>query len=284
VPAVTIAISIQTSTAVVFAADSRLTTYGRAGFDTNGEPIVVPQTYENATKMVKDQSNTAMVVVTGSASLGRISFMDYIASSVVPGHSDAQKHDEAIRGFAEGMAKMRNAYWADVQVERWPDTVLMLAAVSPSSSEPIVWRIAYRGQGTTVGRIDNPVYFEGSYRNVFTLLYGYDFRLVTALADELKVGDQPVGIEALRQALGQLKILKPIDQLSVGVMPIQDAMDFAYFLASTQVQMERFLPGEPLCGGPIDLMVLKTAPIQDILWHPGKLLHHPGGRRLADRG
>ena len=53
----------------------------------------MPQTYENATNVVKDQSNTAMVVVTGSATLGRISFMDYIASSAVPGHSDAQKHD-----------------------------------------------------------------------------------------------------------------------------------------------------------------------------------------------
>jgi hypothetical protein len=62
IPRVTIAVSIRTSTDVVFAADSRLTTYGRAGYDTKGEPIIVPQTYENATKIVRDTSGTAMVV------------------------------------------------------------------------------------------------------------------------------------------------------------------------------------------------------------------------------
>lgn len=275
---VTIAVSIRTSTEVVFAADSRLTTYGRAGYDTNGEPIIVPQTYESATKIVRDASGSAMVVVTGSATLGNVSFMDYVASSTIPSHPDPEKHEEAIRGFADGMGKLRTAYWSDVPVEQWPDTVLLLAGALPSSHAPLVWRIAYRGESFTMGVVENRVFLEGSYRNAFTLLYGYDFSLVQALGQELKVGDQPIGAEVIREAIGKLKVLKPIEQLNVNVMPLQDAMDFAFFLATTQVQMERFLPGEALCGGPIDFMVLKTAPIPEILWHPGKSLHHPGGR------
>jgi hypothetical protein len=275
---VTIAVSIRTSSAVVFAADSRLTTYGRAGYDTNGEPIVVPQTYENATKIVRDTSGTAMVVVTGSATLGTVSFMDYVASSAVPAHPDSEQHEEAIRAFSDGMGKLRAAYWGDVPVEQWPDTVLLLAGVSPSSHAPIVWRIAYQGENLAVAKVENRVFLEGSYRNAFTLLYGYDFSLVQALGQELKVGDQAIGAQVLDEAIGKLKVLKPIEQLNVNVMPLQDAMDLAFFLATTQVQMERFLPGEALCGGPIDFMVLKTAPVPEILWHPGKMLHHPGGR------
>jgi len=275
---VTIAVSIRTSTDVVFAADSRLTTYGRAGYDAKGEPIIIPQTYENATKIVRDTSGTAMVVVTGSATLGSVSFMDYVASSAVPSDADPEKHEDAIRGFADGMGKLRSAYWSNVPVEQWPDTVLLLAAASPSSHAPIVWRIAYRGLNFTVEKVENRVFLEGSYRNAFTLLYGYDFSLVQALGQELKVGDQAIGAQALDEAIGKLKVLKPIEQLNVNVMPLQDAMDLAFFLATTQVQMERFLPGEALCGGPIDFMVLKTAPVPEILWHPGKTLHHPGGR------
>ena len=94
------------------------------------------------------------------------------------------------------------------------------------------------------------------------------------------VGGQPIGEEAINDVLTNASILKPRDQLSIAVMPVQDAMDLAVFLASVQIQMERFLPGDSLCGGPIDVMVLKTAPVQEILWFPGKDLKHP----LAGRG
>jgi len=92
--------------------------------------------------------------------------------------------------------------------------------------------------------------------------------------------------EALQKELGiseadfaaawqRVKVLRPIDKLSLGSMPIQDAIDLAVFMATTQVQMDRFLPGTPACGGPIDVMVLRTAPYAEILSFPGKVLHHP---------
>jgi len=49
-------------------------------------------------------------------------------------------------------------------------------------------------------------------------------------------------------------------------------------LADAQCQMDRFLPGAPACGGPIDLMVLHTVPEPHIEMYPGKLLHHPAKR------
>jgi len=50
---VTVAISIQTSSATVFAADSKLTTSGLVGFDDKGEPQFVSQTYDSATKIIQ---------------------------------------------------------------------------------------------------------------------------------------------------------------------------------------------------------------------------------------
>jgi hypothetical protein len=71
------------------------------------------------------------------------------------------------------------------------------------------------------------------------------------------------------------KVLRPLDKLNLWSMPIQDAMDFVVFLAKVQVEMDRFLPGTPVCGGPIDVMVLQMAPIAEIHSFPGKIVHYP---------
>ena len=105
-----------------------------------------------------------------------------------------------------------------------------------------------------------------------------DQKIATELgmdADEALRQELALPVAQLADAWQNIKVLKSIDKLSLGSMPIQDAIDLAVFIATTQVQMERFLPGEPLCGGPIDVMVLSTAPTREILSFPGKELHHP---------
>lgn len=82
----------------------------------------------------------------------------------------------------------------------------------------------------------------------------------------------------MRQAVLHLPVLRPITKLNLWAIPIQDAIDLAVFLATVQEEMERFLPGSPVCGGPIDVMVLKMAPAPEIVSFPGKRLHHPGIR------
>jgi hypothetical protein len=78
------------------------------------------------------------------------------------------------------------------------------------------------------------------------------------------------------KAMTNLKVLRPIDKLNLWAIPIQDAIDLAVFLANVQVEMDRFLPGTPACGGPIDVMVLQTASGLSIQSFPGKKVHHPG--------
>lgn len=275
----TIAIAIQTGTAAVFAADSKLTTSGLVGFDDAGEPQFLNQTYDNATKIVQDVSGKAMAVVAGSATLGPVSVMDYIASSSVSQGVDADKQEAVILDFAGGMARMRAAYWRELKVspDRWPFTVVILAVAPAYTNSPSAWRVLFKGEEPAIVKVTAPVYLQGSYDGAFSLLYGYRSDVIEELGRELKVGDHVVGEEAIYTALRSTKVLRPIDKLSVSAMPIQDAVDLAVFLATAQVEMERFLPGEPACGGPIDVMVLKTSPKQEIVWLPGKLLRHPLG-------
>lgn len=278
----TIAVSIRTNTAAVFAADSKLTTSGLVGFDDAGEPQFVNQTYDNATKIVQDASGMAMAVVAGSATLGSVSVMDYIASRHVPRDSDSDNQARLIADFSEEMAKLRAAYWRDAKVgpEKWPITALMLAIAPMNSRSPRIWHILFAAEQPAVREITTSVYLEGSIESAYSLLYGYRGEVMDALARELKVRDQPVGEEAIYRTIQSTGVLRPIDKISASVMPIQDAIDLAVFLATTQVQMERFLPGEAVCGGPIDVMVLKTSPKQEILWLPGKEVRHPVAGRL----
>ena len=114
---------------------------------------------------------------------------------------------------------------------------------------------------------------EGSYGEVFGLLYGYAPSVLGGVLDKLGVAP-----EAFRRALGELPFLSPVEKVNPWAMPIQDAVDLAVFLAEVQVQMDRFLPGTPACGGPIDVMVLQMAPEACITAYPGKTLHHPRQR------
>jgi hypothetical protein len=77
--------------------------------------------------------------------------------------------------------------------------------------------------------------------------------------------------------------LGPIDQLNLQTMPLQDAIDLAVFLAEVQIEMDRFLPGSPVCGGPVDVMVLRMVPTPEILTFSGKALHHPRNRGTVSR-
>ncbi len=76
----TIAIAIRTGSAVVFAADSKITTEGVVGFEEDGRPRWQEQTYDNATKVVRDRSGRMMAMVAGHANIGQMAATDFIST------------------------------------------------------------------------------------------------------------------------------------------------------------------------------------------------------------
>jgi hypothetical protein len=143
---------------------------------------------------------------------------------------------------------------------------------SSENNLPRVWKVNLQGEGSTISEILTfpTVYLEGSYNEVFGLIYGYAPDVLMGLTQQLGIEDAKVG-----EVLPNPRVLRPLDKLSLSSMPIQDAIDLAVFLAKVQVEMDRFLPGQPACVGPIDVMVLRTVPNRDILVLPGKTVRHP---------
>ena len=270
----TIAVAIRTGSSVVFAADSKITTRGLVGVEDSGEPRWQEQTYDNATKVVHDSSNTLMAMVAGSANIGQVTATDFISTQSLDFGETAADQDGKINELVAAMVDRKSAYWKTTQVppENWPGPTLLMAAPKPKENIPRVWRMDLEGPGSKLSEIltEPGIQLEGAYDEVFALLYGFHFEVVDGVCLELGVAK-----DAMWNALRSMKALRPIDKLNLWAMPVQDAIDMAVFLATVQVEMDRFLPGTPACGGPIDVMVLQMAPRPGIVAYPGKTVHHP---------
>ena len=269
----TIAVTVRTGSAVVFAADSKVTTSGIVGRDENGDPRWVEQTYDNANKIVHDRSETIMAMVAGHANIGQDSAMDFFLSKDLHDLGVFGDQDQRLSALINAMVEQKKTFWQNISVspDEWRGPIILLAGPSTANA-PRIWRIDLEGSGSQHSEIliDPGIYLEGSYNETFGLLYGYEPNIIAGLVTQL-------GIEKdqFDQALQNLNVLRPIEKLSLWSMPLQDAIDLAVFLATVQIQMDRFLPGTPACGGPIDVMVLQTVPTRGIISLPGKKLHHP---------
>lgn len=270
----TIAVAVRTGSAVVFAADSKITTSGIIGYEENGSPRWVEQTYDNATKVVHDGSKTLMALVAGEANIGQETATDFIMTRGLSNLAGPGDQNAEIAKLVSSMVERKRAYWETTQVpsENWPGPTLLLAAPASSSDVPRVWRVRLDGPDSAIEEVlTSPgIRLEGSYNEAFGLLYGFHPEVLTEVTSQLGVDMPRVG-----EAVKGMKVPRPIEKLSLWSMPIQDAIDLAVFLATVQIEMDRFLPGVPACGGPIDVMVLRMVPERAILVFPGKVLHHP---------
>jgi len=270
----TIAVTVRTGSAIVFAADSKVTTSGIVGRDEKGDPRWVEQTYDNANKIVHDRSQTVMAMVAGEANIGQESAMDFFLSKDLQELGTVGDQDQRLSAFIDSMVEQKKTFWQNISVspDEWRGPIILMAGPSTSGNSPRIWRIDLGGSGSQHSEIltDPGIYLEGSYNETFGLLYGYERSVLLSLMNELGIEMEKCG-----QALQNLRVLRPIEKLSLWSMPLQDAIELAVFLATVQIQMDRFLPGTPACGGPIDVMVLQTVPTRAIISLPGKKLHHP---------
>lgn len=274
----TIAVAVRTDSAVVFATDSKLTARGMTGINADGTPNWVDQSYDNATKVVHDRRKRLMALAAGHVNVGRAAATDIIASFNFRDCVDRQDEDNAITELLDQMNAQKHAYWSQTGAppDEWPGPMLVLATPSHATAMPRVWSVSMSGAAYEHREVltEPNLLLEGSYMEVFALLYGLHLDMVKALGPALNLQ-----VEELVDAIGKMKVLRPLDKLNLAAMPLQDAIDLAVFLASVQIEMDRFLPGHPVCGGPIDVMALRMTPDPEILVYPGKTLHHPHSPR-----
>ena len=151
----TIAVAVRTDSAVVFAADSKLTTRGIVGLEDDGSPRWVEQTYDNATKIAQDRSGTLMAMAAGPANIGRMAATDFIATQTLDWQDGRAEQDEQVASIVAAMVEQKRAFWSTTQVPpaEWPGPTILLAAPFAADLSPRVWRVNLDGEGSQLEEI-----------------------------------------------------------------------------------------------------------------------------------
>ena len=181
----TIAVAVRTGSAVVFATDSKLTARGMTGINPDGTPNWVDQSYDHATKVVHDRSKRLMALVAGTVNVGRTTAIDLIASFSFRECANRDEEDDAIMELLDHMNAQKHAFWSQTGAppDEWPGPTLVLATPSRAEAMPRVWSVSMSGAAYQHREVlmEPNLLLEGSYMEVFALLYGLHLDMVNAL-------------------------------------------------------------------------------------------------------
>jgi hypothetical protein len=279
----TIAISILTGSAVIFAADSRVTTQPDDATGTGLEHAW--QAYDTVTKLAHDQTGKLAVMVVGHARVGEAEATARVSTYSLPECSSDAKQLTAIRRFIEQLHRENARYWKmrGQNIHRQSAT-LILAAQRVSEPTPRLFYTDLSLNKAKLVQVTERLCLYGSHDHVDALLLGYRADLLSHIANGANV--MTAKLQTGTRSLVDSKSRNlPKFRLAIEDMPTQDAIDLAVFLGEVQVSMDRFLPDirqgdnpptKP-CGGPIDVMVLLPGSARAVSL-PGKFLHHPRAR------
>lgn len=123
-----------------------------------------------------------------------------------------------------------------------------------------MWKIVFAG-GDCLEPQPMPtpgLYWGGATAPVNRLLLGYDHTLAEALAKAIGVDLNGVDPDKLEKLTSLIDLVRSHSQVVMHspVMPIQDAIDLADFLAETAKRYFRFLPGADIVGGDTDVATI----------------------------
>lgn len=260
-----IAAAVRTGSAVVLAADSRVTAPVIAGENPDGSVIRTSKVFDNGTKVAQDRSGSAIAAFTGYGGVDVQAAVRHFTGMNLSlwGCRDAQ--DARVAKASRQMARARVAY-SFPGAEDLREMTAILAAPLQDSPAPRVWRIELSCEEPRVEEIrERPgLWLEGSIGFIFPALYGLGGPTATRLKEALGV-DDATWEDALRSGSASV----PANQINFEAMPLQDAIDFAAFCVRTQVAMSGFLPHQT-SGGPVDVMTLEAGQKPRIRTFPGK--------------
>ncbi len=241
---------------IVLAADSRVTLTGQMQ-QPNQPAVLIPSTYDNATKLlrVKGQSHVGAVTY-GVGAIGQKE--PRTAHSYIPEIEQELGNPGrlSVQEFSSRLSKFFLKKWQEQKMPSIPgqDMVFLVGGYDegatygkvfdiyiPSRPSPFEWHSGPGEFGCVWG---------GQREYADRLIQGFEDRLLDLAKGFLSLDDQKR--EGLRLHLkAQLQAPVPF-----AFLPLQDCVDFAIFLIRTTITMQHWLLGLRGVGGAIDVAVI----------------------------
>lgn len=264
---------------LVLAADSRVTLLAQiqGGLVPPGTQVVMPATFDNATKLLSVPSQKHVAAITyGAGAIGLQA--PRTAASFMPEFDFNLTQETKSRLTVEDFAKELSAFFA----AQWTTAGMPAAGTAAAQNQDMVFIVAgYDDEKAPYGRIyevkipSSPTPIEllsggqfgaawGGQRELTDrLLQGFDPQLPMLVQQHLNVpvADQQAAAAALSAALST-KLTIPIPWQ---FLPLQDCVDLSIFLLRTTITLQKWTVGIRGVGGAIDLATITRtgfSPIQ----------------------
>jgi hypothetical protein len=245
---------------IVLAADSRVTLTAEMQ-QAGGQPMVLPSTYDNATKLLRVKGQDHVGAVTyGAGAIGQAE--PRTAHSYIPELEQELANEKvgrlSVQDFAARLSQFFGARWKAQGMPTTPGQDMMFLVGGydegavygkvfevfiPSRPVPHEWHGGAGQFGLVWG---------GQKEYVDRLITGFDGSLPELAKTHLALDDKKR--DDLRAHLqGQLA------PVPFAFLPLQDCVDIAVFLIRTTIQMQRWIIGVRGVGGAIDVAVITQA-------------------------
>jgi len=241
---------------IVLAADSRVTLTAQV-LQPGQPPVMVPSTYDNATKLLRIRGQDYVGAVTYG--IGAIGLTEpRTAHSYIP-ELEQQLADESrlsVEAFAGRLSSFFLDKWQAANMPQTPgqDMVFLVGGYDanapygrmfevfiPSKPDPVEWHRAPGEFGLVWG---------GQKEYADRLITGFDGNLPTLAKEYFRLDDKKT--EELRKHL-QSRLQAPIP---FQFLPLQDCVDLAIFLVRSTIVMQHWIIGVRGVGGAIDVAVI----------------------------
>jgi len=243
-----IVVSVKVRDGIVLGADSTTQIYLK---DQQGR-VGVAKTYSNAQKLFQISDLKMGVMAYGAGNIGNRSaqgwlrdFSDHVKSLPEKKTESVQKVTAQLLDF---LGSEYNAAFNDVPKNKKPLIGAFVGGYSKGKAFPEEWEFQLP-EKTEVKQVRPEEAFGASWRGIslpFSRLHmGFDPRIKARLK-QLGVND-----DIIAKALEGWQC-----RVAYDAMPVQDAINFAYYILRTTVAFNAFELGPPACGGPLDIAVI----------------------------
>jgi hypothetical protein len=234
----------------------------------------VVQSYAYANKVIQVGSTPVGILVWGAGSLQGRSIQNLVEE--FSSHAIPQNTHPEIAAVAKSLSGFINTFYENdyPDPQKRPVLGFLVGGYDPSSPFARLWAFEFPATLTPVELLANVskkpsfgVQWFGQTDALIRLITGLDWRLIQGMKDK---GFDPAKVDDFfsTQGLNALKI--PYEIIFDG-MPLQDAVDFAAYLVHVVKGRFRFVVGPKVCGGPVDIAVVKPGSFE---WIRRKELSH----------
>lgn len=242
----TIAVSLNVNAGLVLASDSASTLVGQAA----GGQVGVFQIYSHAYKLFQISNLPIGLLTWGIGAFGETS-VEELVHTFIPGEKSRSplSVEKITKEFGEYIKVLYDKFF-----KAWPNKPglgFVICGFSDGSARPEEYSLLFPQVG--MKRIRKPeesgLVWNGEIEAITRLEKGFSPNLGRVFAEIGLSDDQKKKFQDLQMQYLEARLFDP-------TMPLQDAVDLARFLVETTIEFEKFKPGAPTCGGPIDVAII----------------------------